>query len=85
MTETKLIAAFLLVGALLWANFKTDETTAMDYENLPGGPNYIISQATQATVAKWSSAALFEQGYLQFSADGSGTHFTAKYFALPVV
>lgn len=84
MTDTKLLAAGLLVGALLWVNFRT-EPTALDYENQPGGPDYTISSATQATVVKWSSAALLEYGYLGFSADGSGTYLTPKFYALPVI
>jgi len=84
MTDTKMIAAGLLVGALLWVNFRT-EPTALNLVNQEGGPDYTISTATQATVIKWSSAALLDQGYLAFSPDGSGTYLTAKYFALPVI
>lgn len=84
MADAKLIAAGLLVGTLLWVSTKTKDTV-LGYENQEGGPNYTLGNLTQAQVMKWSSAALLDQGFLAFSADGSGTHLTPKFYALPVV
>lgn len=84
MADAKLIAAGLLVGALLWASARTKQTV-LDYENQPGGPDYTLGNLTQTQVKKWSSAALLDQGFLAFSPDGSGTHLTPKFYALPVV